>query len=73
MRIWATALSGLALLISIAATISLLNTPLYKGFETSCIVSGCETIVTTQTLVEANWAKVVYQRIEVIWFQAAPQ
>ena len=72
MRILTTILSGLALLISIAASVSLLNAPLYKGFETSCTETGCETIETTMTLVEANGVKVVYQPIAVILISGLP-
>jgi len=72
MRILATVLSGLAFLISIATTISLLNAPLYRGFETSCTESGCETIETSQTLVEMNGSGVVYQLIVVILISSLP-
>lgn len=58
MRLLATILSGLALLIAIAMTIRLLNVPLYRGFESQCTDSGCEMVETTKTLVEVNgtWA-----------------
>ncbi|HKI54304.1 MAG TPA: hypothetical protein VJ987_09275 [Anaerolineales bacterium] len=72
MRRLATILNGLALLISIAATIYLLNAPLYHGSETSCIGNECETIETTQTLVEANGLRVVYQLIVVTLVSSLP-
>ena len=65
-------LSGLAIVIAIAATIFLLKAPLYTGVETSCTESGCETIETTQTLVEANGSWVIYQLITVVLVSSLP-
>jgi hypothetical protein len=59
LRTLATIVSGLALLASIAATIYLLNAPLYQVVETHCTESGCETIQGTRTLVEANGSRVI--------------
>jgi hypothetical protein len=72
MKTIATILSGLALLISIAAAIFLLNAPSYRGIETSCTESGCETIQVTQTLVEANGTWVVYLLSMVTLVSGAP-
>jgi len=72
MRILATVLSGLAFLISITTTVSLMNAPLYQGIETHCTESGCETIETSQTLVEMNGSGVVYQLIVVILISSLP-
>jgi len=72
MKTIATVLSGLALLISIAATIFLLNAPSYWGIETTCTESGCETIQTTKTLAEANGRWVVNQLALVTLVSGAP-
>lgn len=63
MRLLATILSGLALLIAIALTIRLLNVPLYRGFESHCTESGCEKVETTKTLIEVNGTWVIYELI----------
>ena len=72
MKITAAVLSGLALLLSVAATFYLLDAPLYQGTETSCTESGCETIETTKTLVEANGRWVVNLLIGVTLVSGAP-
>lgn len=71
-RTFAITLSTLAFLASIVATVNLLKAPLYRGFETHCTESGCETIETTRTLVEANGTWVIYQLIAVILVSGAP-
>lgn len=72
MRALAAILSGLALLISIVATTYLMNAPLYRGIETHCTESGCETIQTTKTLVEANGAWVINQLVLVTVVSGIP-
>jgi len=72
MRILASILSGLALLISIAVTISLLNAPLYRGTETHCTDDGCETLQTTKTLVQANGSWVINQLVLVTLVSGLP-
>ena len=72
MRILAVIFTGLALLLSIAATIYLSNAPLYMGFKTHCTDSGCETIEATKTLTEANGPGAVIQLITVTLFSGVP-
>ncbi|HSM72359.1 MAG TPA: hypothetical protein VK851_12515 [Anaerolineales bacterium] len=72
MKITATVLSGLALLLSVAATIYLLQAPLYQGVETSCTEDGCETVESTKTLVEANGRWVVNLLITMTVISGAP-
>ena len=72
MRTLAAIFSGLALLLSIAATIYLSNAPLYMGFKTHCTDNGCETIETTKTLTEANGPGAVIQLVAVTLFSSVP-
>ena len=72
MRTLATILSGLAFLASIAATIYLLNAPLYQTIETVHTESGEETIQGTATLVEANGTWVVNQLVGVTLASGVP-
>lgn len=72
MKAVAAILCALALILSIVATVSLLNASLYRGIETSCTENGCETVETTQTLVEMNGSWVVYQLGVVILISGLP-
>jgi len=70
MRTLATLLSGLAFLVSVAATIYLLNAPLYQ--YVSVTASDGETIRGTATLVEVNGTWVVYQLCAVTLVSGIP-
>ena len=72
LRTLAAIISGLALLASLAATSYLLNAPLYQGIETHCTESGCETIQTTKTLVEANGSWVIILLVLITLVSGAP-
>lgn len=72
MKAVAAILCALALILSIVATVSLLNASLYRGIETSCTENGWETVETTQTLVEMNGSWVVYQLGVVILISGLP-
>ena len=72
MRTLATILSGLACLASIAATIYLLNAPLYQHVKIVHTESGEETIQGTATLVEVNGTRVVYQLVGVTLASCVP-
>lgn len=72
MRTLATILSGLAFLASIAATIYLLNAPLYQHVTTVLTESGEETIQGTATLVEVNGTWVVIQLLGVTLVSGVP-
>jgi hypothetical protein len=68
MRTLATILSGLAFLTAIAATIYLLNAPLYQHVTES----GGETIQGIATLVEVNGAWVINQLVLVTLVSGVP-
>ena len=72
MRTLATILSGLAFLTSIAATIYLLNAPLYQYVKVVHTESGEETIQGTATLVEENGNWVVNQLVGVTLVSGVP-
>lgn len=73
MRTLATILTGLAFLIAIAATIYLLNAPLYHYVETSQTVGGEQTTTQgTATLVEGNGTRVIYQLLGVTLVSGVP-
>jgi hypothetical protein len=72
MRTLAMILSGLAFLVSVAATIYLLNAPLYQHVETVLTESGEKTIQDTATLVEVNGSWVVYQLCAVTLVSGVP-
>ena len=72
MRTLVTILSGLAFLACIAATIYLLNAPLYQHVKTVHTESGEQTIQGTATLVEVNGTWVVYQLIGVTLVSGVP-
>ena len=72
MRTLATILSGLAFLACIAATIYLLNAPLYQHIETVHTESGEQTIQGTATLAEVNGTWVIYQLVGVTLVSGVP-
>jgi hypothetical protein len=72
MRTLATMLSGLAFLVSIAATIYLLNAPLYQYVRVVDTASDGETIRGTATLVEVNGTRVVIQLLVVTLVSGVP-
>jgi hypothetical protein len=72
MRTLATILSGLAFLASIAATIYLLNAPLYQYVRVIDTARDGETIRGTATLVEVNGTRVVIQLVVVTLVSGVP-
>lgn len=72
MRKLATLLSGLAFLISIAATVYLLYAPLYQYVRVIDTARDGETIRGTATLVEVNGFWVVYLLVAVTLSSGAP-
>jgi hypothetical protein len=71
-RTLATILSGLAFLAAIAATIYLLNAPLYQHVKTVHTESGEQTIQGTATLVEVNGTWVINQLLLVTLVSGVP-
>jgi len=72
MRTLAIILCGLAFLLSITATIDLLNAPSYQYIETVYTESGKQYVQGTATLVEVNGTWVVYQLVVVILVSGVP-
>ena len=72
MKTLAMILSGLAFLITAAATLYVLNLPVYKGIETVHTESGTTTIETTKTVAEANGPWVVYLLIGLTLISGVP-
>ena len=72
MRTLATILSGLAFLLSVAATIYLLIAPFYQHIETVYTQSGTQYVKGTATLVEVNGARVAIQLIVVTVVSGLP-
>ena len=77
----ATILSGLALLLSIAATIYLLNAPFYQHTESQCTgscdannhcIESCDTTQVTRTFVEEYGVWLIYQLVAATLISGIP-